>query len=78
MAQYGEVEDILVCDNMGDHMRGNVFIKYVNEEDAARAIDRLRNRKYDNKLLMPEYSPVTDLNNAKCKQYLDGDCNRGS
>ena len=47
LANYGEVEDIVVCENMGDHMRGNVFVKFAQEEDAARAIEKLRNRKYD-------------------------------
>ena len=35
-AKYGEIEDLVVADNIGDHMIGNVWIKFVNE-DAAKA-----------------------------------------
>ena len=34
MAKYGELEDIIVSDNIGDHMIGNVYAKYQNEDDA--------------------------------------------
>jgi splicing factor U2AF subunit len=26
---------------------------------------------------MPEYSPITDFSNAKCKQFIEGCCKRG-
>ena len=25
--QYGEIEEINVCDNLGDHLVGNVYVK---------------------------------------------------
>ena len=25
--QYGEIEEMNVCDNMGDHLVGNVYVK---------------------------------------------------
>lgn len=27
MLQYGEIEEMNVCDNLGDHLVGNVYIK---------------------------------------------------
>lgn len=27
MFQYGEIEEMNVCDNMGDHLVGNVYVK---------------------------------------------------
>lgn len=27
MAKYGEVEEIFVCRNLGDHLVGNVYVK---------------------------------------------------
>jgi splicing factor U2AF subunit len=28
LAKYGEVEEMHVCDNIGEHMIGNVYVKY--------------------------------------------------
>lgn len=67
MANYGEIEDLIVCDNIGDHLLGSVYVKYVKEEDAMKCMENIRNRYYDGKILVPEYSPVTDFSNAKCK-----------
>lgn len=33
-ACYGEIEEMNVCDNAGDHLLGNVYIKFKHEEDA--------------------------------------------
>ena len=38
-----------VCDNLGDHLVGNVYIKYRREEDAEKACKILNNRWYDGK-----------------------------
>ena len=27
-AKYGEIDEVVVADNIGDHMIGNVYIKY--------------------------------------------------
>jgi len=32
LAKYGEVDEVVVADNIGDHMIGNVYIKYQSEE----------------------------------------------
>merc|ERR1712071_492778 len=32
--KYGEIEEMNVCDNLGDHLVGNVYIKFRKEEDA--------------------------------------------
>lgn len=36
-----------VCDNLGDHLVGNVYIKYRREEDAEKACKILNSRWYD-------------------------------
>ena len=28
MANYGEVDDIVVCDNLGEHLMGNTYIRF--------------------------------------------------
>ncbi|XP_017462199.1 PREDICTED: splicing factor U2AF 26 kDa subunit-like, partial [Rhagoletis zephyria] len=36
--KYGEIEEMNVCDNLGDHLVGNVYVKFRREEDAERAV----------------------------------------
>jgi len=31
-SRYGEILDMLVADNIGEHMMGNVYIKYATED----------------------------------------------
>ena len=30
--KYGQVEEMNVCDNLGDHLVGNVYVKFKKEE----------------------------------------------
>ena len=32
MAKFGEIEDMVVVDNISDHMLGNLYVKYYREE----------------------------------------------
>jgi len=73
-AKYGEVEEMTVCDNIGDHMIGNVYVKFYKEEDAEAAHKGLSGRYYAGRVLMIEYSPVTDFRESRCRQYKDGSC----
>ena len=41
LANFGEIEDIVVCDNICDHLIGNVYVKYY-EEDVSDASGRQR------------------------------------
>ena len=72
LAKYGEVEEMLVSDNIGDHMIGNVYIKFADENQAKAAMDALNGRYYSGKIIMAEFSPVTDFREAKCRQYTEG------
>jgi hypothetical protein len=44
--KYGRIEEMNVCDNIGEHMIGNVYIKFYREEDADKCIKGLENRWY--------------------------------
>ncbi|KAL7747752.1 hypothetical protein RI367_006875 [Sorochytrium milnesiophthora] len=77
LAKYGEVEEMHVCDNVGDHLVGNVYVRYYQEEDAQKAVDGLNNRFYAGRPLYAELSPVTDFGEACCRQHENGECNRG-
>ena len=32
LAKYGELDEVAVADNIGEHMIGNVYVKYQSEE----------------------------------------------
>ncbi|XP_050738956.1 splicing factor U2AF 26 kDa subunit-like isoform X1 [Eriocheir sinensis] len=74
--RYGEIEEMNVCDNLGDHLVGNVYIKFKYEEDAERAVVDLNNRWFGGRAINAELSPVTDFREACCRQYEMGECTR--
>jgi len=74
---FGELEDVQVCENLGDHMVGNVYVKYADEEDAEKSLKSLYGRYYAGRPLICEYSPVTDFREARCRQFDEGTCSRG-
>ncbi|KAJ3073248.1 hypothetical protein HDU98_001930 [Podochytrium sp. JEL0797] len=76
-AKYGEIEEMNVCDNVGDHLLGNVYVMFKSEEDAAKAVEALNDRFYAGRPVYAELSPVTDFGEACCRQYDNGECNRG-
>uniref|UniRef100_A0A3Q3W9R1 Uncharacterized protein n=1 Tax=Mola mola TaxID=94237 RepID=A0A3Q3W9R1_MOLML len=75
--KYGEVEEMNVCDNLGDHLVGNVYVKFRREEDAEKAVMDLNNRWFNGQPIHSELSPVTDFREACCRQYEMGECTRG-
>ncbi|KAF9518073.1 hypothetical protein BS47DRAFT_1389268 [Hydnum rufescens UP504] len=77
LAKYGHLLELHVCDNVGDHLIGNVYARYEWEAEAQAAIDSLNNRWYAGRPLYAELSPVTDFREACCRQNENGECNRG-
>ncbi|XP_052824284.1 splicing factor U2AF 35 kDa subunit isoform X2 [Octopus bimaculoides] len=77
MEKYGEIEEMNVCDNLGDHLVGNVYVKFRYEEDAEKAVKDLNNRWFNGRPIHAELSPVTDFREACCRQYEMGECTRG-
>jgi len=47
LANYGEIDDLIVCDNVGEHLLGAVYIKFVREDEAIKCVEATRNRYYD-------------------------------
>mmetsp|Transcript_102056 Transcript_102056/g.197589 ORF Transcript_102056/g.197589 Transcript_102056/m.197589 type:complete len:280 (+) Transcript_102056:77-916(+) len=78
LANYGEIEDLVVVDNLSDHMIGNVYVKYYHEEDAERALMKLTGRFYSGKLIQAEYTTVSDFREARCRAFHETRCNRGA
>lgn len=77
LCKFGEVEQLNVVENLGDHMFGNVYVKYHYEEDAEKCLKAMSGRYYAGRLVAPEYSPVTDFSEARCRQFDEGSCQRG-
>lgn len=77
LAKAGEIEYLNVCDNLADHMVGNCYVKFRDEEAAARALQLFQARFYAGKPIVAEFSPVTDFREATCRQYEEGTCGRG-
>lgn len=77
LMKFGEVEQLNVVENLGDHMFGNVYVKYHYEEDAEKCLKAMAGRYYAGRLVAPEYSPVTDFSEARCRQFDEGSCQRG-
>jgi len=77
LTQYGQIESLCVCDNIADHMVGNVYVKFRDEESAAKAVKGVQGRYYAGKQISAEFSPVMDFKESTCRQYEEGTCNRG-
>lgn len=76
--KYGEIEELNVCDNLGDHLIGNVYVKFRKEEDAEKAVLSLNNRWFNGQPIRAELSHANNFLEISCRQFLNGDCNRGS
>jgi len=77
LAKYGEVEDMGVVDNIGDHMIGTVYVKFASDTASEACMQKLSGRFYAGRLLQPEFCPVTDFAEARCRQFDDAQCSRG-
>lgn len=77
LAKLGEIEDMVVVDNVSEHMLGNVYCKYFREEDANKAAAAMTNRFYGSRLISVEYSPVMDFREARCRAFHETRCTRG-
>jgi len=76
-SKFGQVEELNVCDNLGEHLVGNVYVKYTHEEAAEKCVVNLNGRFYAGKPLYCELSPVTNFGEARCRQFDMGECSRG-
>lgn len=77
LAKFGEIESLNVCDNLADHMIGNVYVQFREEDQAAKALAALHGRFYSGRPIIADFSPVTDFREATCRQFEENSCNRG-
>ncbi|MBA0800311.1 hypothetical protein Gohar_010753 [Gossypium harknessii] len=70
LSKYGQIESLNICDNLADHMVGNVYVQFREEEHAANAVKNLSGRFYAARPIIVDFSPVTDFREATCRQEL--------
>ncbi|KAH7687821.1 splicing factor U2af subunit-like protein, partial [Aphelenchoides avenae] len=75
-SRYG-ISAMHVCENIGDHMSGNVYVRFRQERQASRAVRELNNRWFAGHPIYAELSPVADFRDAVCRQHENGECQRG-
>jgi splicing factor U2AF subunit len=51
MSKFGTIEEMNVCANFGDHLFGNVYIKFCTEDEAQAALSSLQGRFYAGKAI---------------------------
>jgi splicing factor U2AF subunit len=54
LSGFGHIDEMHVCDNLGDHMVGNVYVKYRDEEDAQSCLVGLGGKCFQGNLLRVE------------------------
>jgi len=77
LSKFGEIENLNICDNLADHMVGNVYVQFREEEQAAAALKAMQGRFYSSRPIIVDFSPVTDFREATCRQFEENNCNRG-
>ncbi|KAL9332053.1 hypothetical protein ACSQ67_001663 [Phaseolus vulgaris] len=77
LSKYGPIQSLNICDNLADHMVGNVYVQFREEDHAANALMNLTGRFYSGRPIIVDFSPVTDFREATCRQYEENVCNRG-
>uniref|UniRef100_A0A2K5QMP7 U2 small nuclear RNA auxiliary factor 1 like 4 n=1 Tax=Cebus imitator TaxID=2715852 RepID=A0A2K5QMP7_CEBIM len=66
--KYGEMEKMKVCDNLGHHLVGNVYVTVRMQS----GLWPLNNRWFNGQAVHAELSPVTDFWESCCRQYEMG------
>lgn len=78
MMKYGDVISFLTMENTGDHMIGNTFVKFADEDQAKECSLAMNNRFYAGRKFRVRYSPVTDFDTSRCRDFVSAKCKRGN
>ena len=77
LSDFGELKDLSVVENLSDHLIGNVYAKFNDEESASKAYNALEGKYYHSNMVEEEYCPIINVKDCKCRKFEDGLCNRG-
>ena len=78
LSSFGELKELEVVDNLGDHLIGNVYARFNDEAGASKAFNALAGKYYNSKLVEEEYCPITKISWCKCKFNDKGLCQKGA
>ncbi|EDO15273.1 hypothetical protein Kpol_455p4 [Vanderwaltozyma polyspora DSM 70294] len=78
LCKFGKIKSFLITENGNDHLRGNVYALYDNVRSAKEARDSLNTRWYNEKPLYSDLTHIVDFNDAICRKYDVGSCDRGN
>ncbi|XP_072180005.1 uncharacterized protein [Diadema setosum] len=75
--ECGNVVQLKVCRNWEPHLKGNVYVQFSKEEEAARAMEVFSGRFYGGQQLAPQYCAVTKWKPAICGLFHRNRCPKG-
>lgn len=74
LSKYGELKELCVVDNLGDHLIGNVYARFNDESSASKAFNALAGKYYHSQLVEEEYCPIINIRDCRCKKFAQGIC----
>lgn len=77
MSRHGRVDNINICENRSEHLQGNTYVRFEDEDGARAALDAVQGRVYAGRAIKVEYSPVTELADGRCRKFEETNCERG-
>lgn len=77
VAQQGEVESIVVCENENFHLSGNVYVRFTSMAAASNAVMTLNQEWFGGRPVYCDLLPVTSFHEANCRAYDTNSCTRG-
>jgi len=76
LSKSGEVVEMVVCENTSEHITGNVYVQFDDEDIASDCMQSINQRFFAGRRLNVEYSPVRDFREALCKDFDESMCSR--
>ncbi|XP_071454247.1 U2 small nuclear ribonucleoprotein auxiliary factor 35 kDa subunit-related protein 2-like [Hetaerina americana] len=77
LLQYGQPVAVVICRNSEPHLRGNVYVEYAREAEAAKAVTSLNGRWYGGKLISAQFTSIPTWKAAICGLFHRGRCPKG-
>lgn len=76
ISQMRPIYKLSVCENQNDHLNGNVYVQFFSEGDASYVNRQLNSEWFNERPVYSELSPVSDFDEAHCRAYDNGGCDR--
>ena len=63
--KHGRIGDMHVVENLGEHLVGNVYIKFDHEDDARKCLHGMNGRFYKGMPITAQFCPVVDFREGR-------------